>query len=49
MKIGRFDSQKFDARKLMPEVKIALTVSFVLYAIAHVWITYGQKLGAYLR
>lgn len=49
MQIGRFDSEKFDARKLMPEVKIAVAVSFLLYAAAHVWITYGQKLGEYLR
>lgn len=47
MKIGKFDTQKFDARKLLPEVKVAFVISSVLYLVAYMWLTYGA--GANLR
>jgi hypothetical protein len=41
MRIGKFDSKKFHLYKLYPEFKIAVGISFVLYAIAYTIITMG--------
>jgi hypothetical protein len=41
MQIGRFDSRKLDLRKLAPEFKVAVAISFVLYAVLHTAILMG--------
>ena len=41
MQIGSFDTRKFNVRRLGPELRIAVAISFVLYAIVHTAIVMG--------